>query len=336
MLKLPPVVFGATNLGNLFTAIDDATKGEIIEQWLAAPVDRCVIDSAGKYGAGLSLETIGRHLERLDVNPDRVLISNKLGWRRIPLEGPEPTFEPGVWKDLQHDAVQDMGRDGILRCWEQGNQLLGKYSAGLLSVHDPDEYLAAATDAEDRKRRLTDIVDAYHALSELRESGEAEAIGVGCKTPAIVEELLEHCRFDWVMLANSFTLMKHTHDRIRLLDRLSERSIAVINSAVFHGGFLLGGDFLDYRAVNRTSAEHAEAIAWRESFLDVCHRFEVSPFVAGVVFGKSHPAITSVALSTSRPERVASHFEAATVELPKEFWEAMRFAGLIADDYQYL
>lgn len=336
MLKLPPVVYGATSLGNLFTAIDDATKGEIIEQWLATPIDRCVVDSAGKYGAGLSLETIGRHLERLNVHPDRVLISNKLGWRRVPLQGEEPTFEPGVWKELQHDALQDMGRDGILRCWEQGNELLGQYSAGLLSVHDPDEYLRAASDAEDRHKRLKDIVEAYEALSELRDAGEAEAIGVGCKTPSVVEELLQHCEFDWVMLANSFTLMKHDQDRVSLLDALADRSVAVINSAVFHGGFLLGGSFLDYRAVAPKLPEHAAAIAWRESFHELCRQYGVSPFVAGVVFGKSHPAVTSVALSTSRPDRVTSHYAAAMAELPTEFWSAMRQAGLIADDYPHL
>ena len=42
--------------------------------------------------------------------------------------------------DLKHDAVQDISYQGILDCYEQGNTLLGKYQARLVSVHDPDEY----------------------------------------------------------------------------------------------------------------------------------------------------------------------------------------------------
>jgi len=55
-----------------------------------------VFDSAGKYGAGLALEVLGQCLEELNVPPEKVVISNKLAWKRIPLpEGAEPTFEPG-------------------------------------------------------------------------------------------------------------------------------------------------------------------------------------------------------------------------------------------------
>ena len=41
--------------------------------------------------------------------PERVLISNKLAWKRVPLPHPgaEPTFEPGAWVNLKNDAVQE-------------------------------------------------------------------------------------------------------------------------------------------------------------------------------------------------------------------------------------
>ena len=41
--------------------------------------------------------------------PEKVLISNKLAWKRVPLPHPgaEPTFEPGAWVNLKNDAVQD-------------------------------------------------------------------------------------------------------------------------------------------------------------------------------------------------------------------------------------
>jgi D-threo-aldose 1-dehydrogenase len=172
VLQIPPIVFGATTLGNLFREVPDGDKARIVEQWIHSGLSTVVIDSAGKYGAGLSLEVIGRELRRLGVEPNSVLISNKLAWRRVPLTTPEPTFEPGAWFGLQHDAVQDISYDGILRCWEEGNLLLGDYSAQIVSVHDPDEYLSASADADDRRRRFSDIVAAYRALHELKAAGK--------------------------------------------------------------------------------------------------------------------------------------------------------------------
>ncbi len=340
-LKLPEVVFGATNLGNLFRQITDEEKRAIVQAWLDSPFDPCVIDSAGKYGAGLSLEMIGKLLSELAVFPDRVLISNKLGWRRVKLTTAEPTFEPGVWHGIKHDAVQDIGYDGILRCWEEGNALLGQYSAQLLSVHDPDEFLAAARgDAGDtsmnRQARFRAIVEGYRALSELKRDGKALALGVGSKTWQVVRELSEHCQFDWVMLANSFTIFNHPPELVAFLDQLQQDGVRVINSALFHGGFLLGGDFLDYQSIDAKNVRHVSALKWRESFSRVCREFEITPFDAGVAFGRSHPAVSSIALSSSRADRVASHIAAAQSQLPAEFWQAMFRNKLIDPSYPYL
>lgn len=139
-----------------------------------APV---VFDSAGKYGAGLALEMLGKCLNDLNIASEQVLISNKLGWQRIPLKTHEPTFEKGVWMNLKNDAKQTISYEGIIQCWEQGNELLGKaYHPQLLSVHDPDEYLAQAKNENERKKLINDIVDAYKALHYLKKEGQAKAI----------------------------------------------------------------------------------------------------------------------------------------------------------------
>ncbi len=335
-LKIPPLVFGATTLGNLFREVSEQDKAEIVEQWLNCGYSPIFIDSAGKYGAGLSLEVIGRELRRLGVPPGSVLISNKLAWRRIPLTGSEPTFEPGAWFGLKHDAVQDISYDGILRCWEEGNHLLGNYPAQIVSVHDPDEYLAAATDAADRAQRFSDIVEAYRALGELKSAGTVSAVGVGAKNWRTIKELDRHCDLDWVMFANSFTVMHHPVELIEFMDSLADRSIGILNSALFHGGFLLGGNFFDYRAVDPQAPLDAQRIAWREEFERVCAELQRTPFEVGVAFGRSHPGITAIALSSSRGERVPLHVRAATEDLPKEVWAALKERQLISADLPFL
>ncbi len=328
-IELPRLIFGATTLGNLFVAPSDAEKHALLAAWFRHGGRPVVIDSAGKYGAGLSLEVIGRELASLDVAADEVLISNKLGWRRVPLRSAAPTFEPEAWIDIRHDAVQDISRDGILRCWQQGNELLGGYRADLLSVHDPDEYLAAAIDPADRRRRLNDIVAAYRALSDLRDSGDAIAIGVGAKDWTVVRELDRHCDFDWVMLANSFTVMRHPPELVDFIDSLARRSITVVNSALMHGGFLIGGDFCDYRRLDPAVAADAALIDWRRRFHQACRDCAVSPFDVAVAFGRSLPGIGSVALSTSRPDRVESLVAAVNRQLPADVWELLRRRELI-------
>lgn len=329
-LKIPPVVFGTTNLGNLFVAPSAETKQELIRSWFRQFSGPIAIDTAGKYGAGLALEVLGRELRNLGVDPGDVVISNKLGWRRVPLRGARPTFEPGVWIDLEHDAVQDIGREGILRCWDEAAETLRPFRQQLVSVHDPDEYLQAATSPADRDRRLGQILDAYHALERLREAGDVRGVGVGAKDWRVIEELDRHCRFDWVMLANSLTIMRHPPELLRFVQSLAAKGVAIINSAVTHGGFLTGGAFLDYRQVDASDPRHAEALDWRRRYRQVCEAVGVSPYDAAVAFGAAHPAVNAVALSTSRPERVGAMVSAACQPVPSALWEALSRERLIS------
>ncbi|MEZ6135244.1 MAG: aldo/keto reductase [Pirellulaceae bacterium] len=333
---LSPIIFGATSLGNLFRAASDREKSAIVQQWMSSGVSPVVIDSAGKYGAGLSLEVIGRELSRLGVAPEDVMISNKLAWRRIPLTTPEPTFEPGVWIDIKHDAVQDISYDGILRCWEEGNRLLGNYEARLVSVHDPDEYLDAASDATDRQQRLGDIIAAYRALVELRDAGQVAGVGVGAKNWRVIAELDKHCDLDWVMFANSLTILEHPPELVQLIDALHARDIAVVNSALFHGGFLLGGEFYNYRKVDPTLADDAKRLQTRQRLMATCADVGYSMFDVGVAFGKSHPGVTSIALSSSRADRVSEHVRAAAQTIPAEAWAVFRQRRLIDAAYPYV
>lgn len=329
-LRVPPVVFGATCLGNLFVAPPDAVKRQLIEEWFRSVPAPVAIDTAGKYGAGLALEVIGRELAGLGISRDEVVISNKLGWRRVPLEGGEPTFEPGVWVDLRHDAVQDISHAGIMRCWEEARGMLGDYPQQLVSVHDPDEYLEAASDEGDRASRLGDVVGAYQALESLRDRGLARGVGVGAKDWRVIAELDRHCRFDWVMLANSFTVMHHPPELIELIESLADRGIAVINSALTHGGFLTGGEFLDYHPIDPGRESDARAVAWRDRFRGTCDRLGVTPYDVAIAFGRAHPAVTTVAVSTSRPDRVAAMVRAASQPLDGSVWDALESEGLIS------
>ena len=317
----PRVIVGTAAFGNLYAEHTDEEIASVLRAWFEALPRPLIIDSAGKYGAGLALQRIGAALRDMKIPPHEVLISNKLAWYRVPLKGDQPTFEPGVWHGLQFDAQQRLGRDGILACWQQGNELLGlPYHSAWASVHDPDEYLAAATDADDRQRRWDDILQAYSALNELKERGQIAAIGIGAKDWRAIQEISQHIQLDWVMLANSLTIMRHPQALLDFVAEIHAAGTWVINSAVFHGGFLLGGDYLDYAWVDPASASGKRYLTWRQSLWELCQQHQVSRFAACAQYALQVPGVDSLALATARADRIKDNAKSLAEVIPSAFW----------------
>lgn len=336
-IRIPPIIFGTSALGNLYTALSEEDKLSIVSECMNHVENPVVFDSAGKYGAGLALEMLGKMLKKLNVEQDGVLISNKLGWERIPLEGPEPTFEVGVWKDLKFDAKQSISYEGILKCFEQGNELLGMgYTPQLVSVHDPDEYMAQAKSENESAVIYKDILDAYKALMELKKEGKVKAVGVGAKDWKIIERLAKDIDLDWVMFANSMTIFRHPPELLSFMNDLNERGVGIINSAVFNAGFLIGGDFFDYQQIKPDTPEHKKIFKWREDFLSLCKKHDIPPAIACVHFGMTAPGVVAISLNTSNPARVKKNVESVSTQVPQTFYNEMKEQGLISRDYSYV
>ena len=325
--ELPRVIFGTSGLGNLFNEPLYSRKRETVAEIIKHSDGIPVFDSAGKYGAGLALECLGQSLKDLGVSPSAVRISNKLGWKRIPLTTPEPTFEPGAWVNLKHDAIQNISYDGVMECYHQGNELLGDYSSRLVSIHDPDEYLAAAKDESDRQKRLDDIREGYRALNDLKQKGAVDTIGIGSKDPRVIDEISQLVKLDWAMFACSITPYAHTPYVIDLVARLGREQVQIINSAVFNSGFLTGGDYFDYRMV--TPESHPQLFAWRTRFFELCKKYQANPAAICVQFSFRFPEISSIALNTSSPGRVAGNIALATSSLDDALWTELKNEGLI-------
>jgi len=330
-IELPPVIFGTSCLGNLYRATPYETKLAIVKECVTNSHGIPLFDTAGKYGAGMSLETLGKCLKDLQVKPDEVIIGNKLGWYQTELITPEPTFEKGIWKGLTHDAVQKISYQGILDCFYQGSELLGEYSSQLASVHDPDEYLATAKNEEEENRLYNDIVEAYRALIELKQQGKIASVGVGSKHWKVIQRIASDVDLDWVMIANSLTLYSHPKELIEFIAELDKKNISVINSAVFNGGFLIGSDFYNYEEVDKTTAEGKALYQWRNRFFELCKEYTIRPAEACFNYGFNIPGVKSVSLNTSKPENVKINIEMATKQIPPEFWKAMRQSGLLND-----
>ena len=328
-MKLTPIIFGTSCLGNLYKAIPMETKVAIAAEWFKA-FEHPVVDSAGKYGAGLSLECIGKALKTLGKKNGDLTISVKLGWRRSRRLNPgeEPTFEPGAWAGLEYDAVQDISYDGIMRCHAEAKELLGGFPIDLVSVHDPDEYLAHAEsqrggDGQNSafSAALREIKDAYKALFELKARGEAESVGIGSKDWRVIEMLWrDGVKFDWVMFACQPTLLAHPPELISFVNELKTAGVTLIDSAVFNGGFLIGSDMLDYRKAD--PKKDAAAFAFRSCYLELCSRYGLDPAAPAVEYAY-RLGFDAVALNTASPHRILKNAAYANAKAPEAFWREL-------------
>lgn len=323
-ILLPPIVFGTSYLGNQYKILSHTEKRAIVDSWFQCIDPPIVIDTAGKYGAGLALESIGTILKELEIPPSNVIISNKLGWVRRPLKGTEPTFEPGVWVGLSHDAEQVIGYQGMWECWEQGLELLQGYTPTLLAVHDPDEYMQAASSESNRKRRWENLMGAFEALTEMKRKGFIKGVGVGAKDYRIIKEIDAVVNLDWAMFACSYTILFHPPEVVALMESMAKRGIGIINSAIFHGGFLTGGDYFDYKRLSRDNPKDAALYAWRDRFFDLCSRYVISPAAAATQYAYQGPGVVAIALNSSKPEKVQQNMNLFTEPIPSSFWEELK------------
>jgi D-threo-aldose 1-dehydrogenase len=329
-IDMPKIVFGTASLGNLFVAVGEDVKQEVVKECITHTKGKIIFDTAGKYGAGLALESLGKCLKALGVPPEDLIISNKLGWIRTELKTPEPTFEPGVWRDLKFDAVQNISYNGILECFEQGNQLLNGYTPAMVSVHDPDEYLEKARSTQEAEKLYHDILEAYRALEMLKREGKVKAIGVGAKNWESIARIANDVDLDWIMIANSMTIKSHPKPLLDFMRQQEEKGVQIINSAVFHSGYLIGGDYFDYKLV---TSENKALAQWREDFFKICNGFSIKPAEACVQFALLAPGVESIALSTTNAKRVKDNIAMADIKIPIGFWKEMIAGGLIEEDF---
>jgi D-threo-aldose 1-dehydrogenase len=328
IIDLPPIIFGTSGLGNLFVALGEQEKLNIVSECIRLSKGKVVFDSAGKYGAGLALETLGKCLKQLNARAEDVVISNKLGWLRTELTTDEPTFEPGVWKNLKHDAVQRISYDGILECYEQGRELLNGYDSQMVSVHDPDEYLATAVTEIRAQELYSDIIDAYKALHDLKRSGRVQSVGVGAKDWKVIKRIAKDVSLDWIMIANSMTVKSHPEELLNFIREMADKGVYVINSAVFHSGFLVGSNYFDYRLIEKGDPDNDALFKWRDDFFQTCREFQVTPAQACVQFAFNVPGVRSIALNTTHSDRVQSNLALIQPVIPVEFWNELKRRNL--------
>ena len=308
--RLSRLGFGGAAIGNLFTAVDDATARAALDAAWDSGVR--YFDTAPHYGLGLSERRIG---EALRERPrTEFVLSTKVG--RIL----EPAVaDPGAKDDQGFDVPAayvrrwDFSGDGVRRSIEESLGRLGLDHIDIAYIHDPDDHVEQALD------------EAYPALEKLRDEGILGAIGVGMNQSAVPTRFVTETDIDAVLLAGRYTLLDQS-GADDLLPAALERGVAVILGGVFNSGLLA-----DPRAAATYDYQPAPAeILGRALEIEaVCADHGVPLRAAALQFGFTHPAVAAALVGVRDAGQVRDCAAMAGVPIPETLWQALRERGLL-------
>ena len=291
-----PLMFGGATIGGLYSAVTAAeAQATLTAAW---DVGIRAFDTAPHYGVGLSERRIG---EFLAGRPrQEFVVSTKVGRRLVPADGPVEGVAD-FYGTPELSRVRDYTRDGLLRTLEDSMRRLRLDRVDIVLIHDPDDHLVQALD------------EAAPALAGLRDQGVVGAVGAGMNSADKLAWLTERADFDCVLIANRYTLLDSTADRV-LFPLCAERGISVLAGAVFGTGVLAGGDRFEYAPV--TAEVQARVARLRE----ICDRYDVPLPAAALRYVLRHPAVTAAVVGARTPAEIQADAAYLALDIPDALW----------------
>lgn len=295
-LNLGPLVFGGASIGGLYAPVTE----EEARATLAATWDAGIraFDTAPHYGVGLSELRIGDFLAGLP--RQEFIVSTKVGRLLVPAYGPVEGVDD-FYGTPQLSRVRDYTRDGVLRSLSESLGRLRLDRIDIALIHDPDDHLIQALD------------QAAPALAELRDQGVVGAIGAGMNSADKLAWLTERADFDCVLIANQYSLLDDTADRV-LFPLCAERGISVLAGGVFGTGILAGGDRFRYAPAD------AEVKARVARLRGMCDRYGVPLPAAALRYVLRHPAVTAAVVGVRTPAEIEADAGYLSLDIPDTLW----------------
>jgi D-threo-aldose 1-dehydrogenase len=306
-LNITRLGFGGAPLGGLFEAVSaDAAFCALQAGWDAGIR---YFDTAPLYGFGLSEQRLG---EFLRTKPrDEFVLSTKVGRLLRPTRGTGDTGGSlGAFVGaLPNDAIFDFHADAVRRSIDDSLVRLGVDRIDVAFIHDPDDYFEDA------------LHEAYPVLRELRDTGVLKAIGAGMNQWQMLEQFVEQCDLDVVLLAGRYTLLDRSA-ATSFLPLCTQREVAVIAAGVFNSGILARAQPPDDATYNYVPAPPA-VLERARTMAQACARYGVSLPAAAIQFPLRHPAIASDLLGMRTASEVNENLAHFAQKLPAALWEEL-------------
>lgn len=302
-LELPPLGFGAAQLGNLYrVTTDEEAAGAVAAAWEGGIR---YFDTAPHYGIGTSERRLGALLAPYP--REEYLLSTKVGRLLRPGPGTGDDMASSFAVPDDHVREWDFSESGVRRSHEESLGRLGLDRVDVLLAHDPEE--GPTEQAFD---------EGLPALAAMRDEGLVRAVGVGSKDADVLTRAVRTGLVDLVMLSGRYTLLEQASAR-ELLAECEARGVGVIAVSVFNSGLLAR-----HRVPEDATYEYAQAPAElleraRELAALAEHHDVTLPDLA-VQYPLRHPAVRSVALGMRTAAQVRSNVERMGAEVPEAAW----------------
>ncbi len=294
-LEVPSVAMGCAPLGDmadtfLYSVPEDEAVATV-KAALSSPFN--YIDTAALYGDGVSERRVGKALKEIGGLPDGAVLQTKAG--RNPVDN-------------------DYSGDTVKRRFERSLELLGVDRVDIVYLHDAEWTTFEAAMA---KGGPVEVLRGY------QEQGVFDYLGVASGPNEVELQYLETGLFDAVITHNRYTLLNTNADP--LIDAAAARGLAVLNAAPYGSGMLSRGPESYPRYAYQQAPDHL--IRRTEKIREICNRYGVPLAAAALQFSMLDPRITVTIVGMSRPERVESTVELASIEIPAEVWDEIDALG---------
>jgi D-threo-aldose 1-dehydrogenase len=294
-LDVPAVGMGCAPLGDmpdtfLYSVPEDEAIATV-KAALASPFD--YIDTAAFYGDGVSERRVGMALKELGGLPEGAILQTKAG--RNPVDN-------------------DYSGETVKKRFERSLELLGVDHLDVVYLHDAEW---TTFDAAMAPGGPVEILRGY------QEQGVFDYLGVASGPNDVELRYIETGLFDAVITHNRYTLLNTNADP--LIDAAAARGLAVLNAAPYGSGMLSRGPDSYPRYAYQQAPQ--QMIERTEQIREICNRYGVPLAAAALQFSMLDPRITVTIVGMSRPERVESTVELASIDIPGEVWDEIERLG---------
>jgi D-threo-aldose 1-dehydrogenase len=288
-VKVSPVTLGGGPLGSM----PDNFGYEVAERdaidLVRAVLDSDIrtIDTANGYSDGRSEMRIGKGITEYGGLPDDVVVITKVDARG-----------------------NDYSGERVRRSLSESRERLGIDPLPVVHLHDPEFH-----DFDE----MTARGGAVSALVEARERGEIGHLGLAGGDVHEMARYLELGVFEVLLVHNRWTLVDRSAADI--IARATELGVAVVNAAVLGGGILADSAGTNTQYGYRPApAATLSAIA---QMREVCRAWGTDLATAAIRFSTREARISTTIVGISKIARIAPTVDAATAELPEEFWNEL-------------
>lgn len=310
-----PLAFGAATVGNLYRALSDAEAEATLQAVWDAGIRH--FDTAPHYGLGLSEQRLGAFLRSKPRG--EFIVSTKVGRLLEPVEavsGDDMAHDFAVPRT--HERRYDASAVGVRRSLDESLERLGLDRVDVLYLHDPD----AAPEGEQAA-----LEAGLPAVARLREEGLADAVGIGSKSLAALEEAATSGLVDVLMVSSRITLLDHSALE-RVVPACAAHGVEAIAVSIFNSGLLArprpaSDARYDYGAADRALLARAHAIA------DVCEAHGIDLPTAAIAYPMQLSGVVARAVSASTAAQAEQTAARAATDVPDAVWRELADAGLI-------